>query len=185
MAAATTPAGRKIPVPFPSIKWAKMYMDFLNNSKPYEEAAKSWEGSMLFIIQPDGGATPFDIGVWLDLWHGTCRGYKFWMKGQEQPKSDFVYSGVEKNWLGMLDGKIDPIQGLMSGKFALKSGKMQMVMRHTLAAKILVETLQKFELDIVSADNKNPNAKLVIFYDKTKTKVITADKASNIFTVLV
>jgi putative sterol carrier protein len=184
MQTANTPANKKIPIPFPSIKWANIYMDFLNKSKPYEEAAKSWEGSMLFIIQPDGGATPFDIGVWLDLWHGKCRGYKFWMKGQEQPKSDFVYSGVEKNWLGMLDGKIDPIQGLMVGKFKL-AGKMPMVMRHTLAAKLLVETLQRFELDIVEADNKDPEASLVTFYDKAKTRVIIADKTKNTFNVLV
>jgi putative sterol carrier protein len=185
MAAATAPADKKISVPYPSIKWAKIYMDLLNNSKPYEEAAKDWEGSMLFIIQPDGGSTPFDIGTWLDLWHGKCRGYKFWMKGQEQPKSDFVYSGPEKNWLGLIAGKIDPIQGLMSGKFALKSGKMQMVMRHTLAAKILVEKLQACDLDIVTADTKDPNAKVVTFYDKNKTKVIVADKAKNTFDMLV
>ncbi|NMC07488.1 MAG: hypothetical protein GYA24_19900 [Candidatus Lokiarchaeota archaeon] len=185
MAAAEKPPTNKIPVPFPSMKWARMYMDFLNDSKQYEEAAKGWEGSMLFIIQPDGGATPFDIGVWLDLWHGKCRGFKFWMKGQEQPKSDFVYSGVEKNWLAMIDGKIDPIQGLMAGKFALKSGKMQMVMRHTLAAKLLVEHLQRFDLDIVAADTKDTNAKIISFHDKTKAKVIVADKEKGTFTVLV
>ena len=184
MAVINTSHGKRIIVPFPSKKWAGMYMDFLNNSKPYEEAAKNWEGTMLFIIQPDGGSAPFEIGCWLDLWHGKCRGYLFWVKGQDQPKADFIYQGPEKNWLGMIDGKIDPIQGLMAGKFRLV-GNMPMVMRHTLAAKLLVETLQKFEFDIVTPDTKQPDAKIINFFDKGKTKVLIVDRQKNTLTVLV
>ncbi|MBN2150459.1 MAG: SCP2 sterol-binding domain-containing protein [Candidatus Lokiarchaeota archaeon] len=179
----SAPTTGKIPVPFPSEAWAKKYVEILNGSKDYEESAKNWEGSMLFVIQPDGGATPFEIGVWLDLWHGKCRGYKFWVDGQEKPQSDYIFAGIEKNWLAMLAGKLDPIQGLMAGKFALKSGKMQMVMRHTLAAKHLVTHLQAFEMDIVAADNKDPAAKVVKFLDKDKNVVVVVDREKNTFTV--
>ncbi len=180
MCAAT---GKKIPVPFPSEAWAKKYQELLNTSKAYEDAAKTWEGAMLFIIQPDGGATPFEIGVWLDLWHGKCRGYKFWYCDQEKPKSEYVFVGPEKNWLGMIDGKIDPIQGLMTGKFKL-TGNMSMVMRATAAAKLLVQTLQQFDMDIVSADNKDLKAKVINFLDKTKGKVITVDRDKKTFNLL-
>nr|MDO8087973.1 SCP2 sterol-binding domain-containing protein [Candidatus Sigynarchaeum springense] len=177
------PATKKIPVAFPSDEWARKYMEILNNSKEYEASAKDWEGSMLFVIQPDGGATPFEIGVWLDLWHGKCRGYKFWVDGQDKPPCDYVFAGPEKNWLLLLAGKLDPIQGLMAGKFALKSGKMQMVMRHTLAAKHLVTHLQAFDMDVVAADTKDPAAKVVKFYDKTKNLVVTIDREKKTFTV--
>jgi len=179
---AKKPEGKKIPVPFPSKKWADMYMDLLNNSKEYENAAKIWEGSMLFVINADGGNTPFDIGVWLDLYHGKCRGYDFWVDGQEKPASDFIYSGPEKNWLGLIDGKIDPIQGLMAGKFKLV-GNMPMVMRHTLAAKILVENLQKFEMDIVSGDAGDGD--IVTFHDKDGNEILTVNRQENTFIMLV
>lgn len=174
----------KISVPFPSIKWVTAYMDLLNNSPEYEESAKDWEGSMLFVIQPDGGATPIDLGIWLDLWHGKCRDYKFWVGGQEKPDVNFIYSGPEKNWLGLIAGKIDPIQGLMAGKFKLV-GNMPMVMRHTLAAKILVQNLQKFDLDIVSSDTKEPDAEVYTFYDKNNEKILTVDRQANTFEMLV
>ncbi len=176
-------AGNKIPVPFPSEMWAKKYEELLNTSKEYEDAAKNWEGAMLFIIGPDGGATPFEIGVWLDLWHGKCRGHKFWYCDQEKPKSDYVFSGPEKNWLAMIDGKIDPIQGLMTGKFKLL-GNMSMVMRATAAAKLLVKYLQKFDMDVVYADNKDPKARMLNFIDKAKLKVITVDRDKKTFNIL-
>ncbi len=176
-------AAAKIPVPFPSEIWAKKYEELLNTSKEYEDAAKNWEGSMLFVIQPDGGATPVEIGVWLDLWHGKCRGHKFWYVDQEKPKSDYIFSGPEKNWLGLIAGKIDPIQGLMTGKFKLV-GNMSMVMRATAAAKNLVIYLQKFDMDIVNADNKDPKVKTFNYLDKTKNIVIKVDRDKKTFTIL-
>ncbi len=163
----------KIVVPFPSETWAKQYQDILNGSKAYEDSAKDWEGAMLFIITPDGGAAPFELGVWLDLWHGKCRGYKFWFEGQEKPKNDYIFSGPEKNWLGMVDGKIEAIQGLMTGKFKLV-GNMSMVMRHTVAAKLLVNLLQSFELDIVNTPDHK--ARVLDFFDKNKKKVLHVDR---------
>jgi len=174
----------KISVPYPSKKWAETYMELLNNSEEYEQSAKDWEGAMLFVITPDGGATPLAIGTWLDLWHGKCRGYDFWVEGQEKPKSDFIYTGPEKNWLGLIAGKIDPIQGLMAGKFKLQ-GNMPMVMRHTLAAKILVQNLQKFDLDIITADNSDPNADSLTFHDKNDNIVLTVNRQDNTFEMLV
>ncbi len=173
----------EIKVPFPSEMWAKKYEELLNTSKDYEDSAKNWEGAMLFIIGPDGGATPFEIGVWLDLWHGKCRGHKFWYCDQEKPKADYIFSGPEKNWLSMIDGKIDPIQGLMTGKFKLV-GNMSMVMRHTIAAKLLVQNLQKFEMDIVAADTKDPKAKVITFTDKAKAKIITVDRDKKLLNIM-
>jgi len=171
----------KVSVPFPSIRWAEQYQEFLNTDSTYEDSAKDWEGAMLFIINPDGGHTPVPIGVWLDLLHGTCRGYAFWVEGQGYPENQYIFAGPETNWLGMVDGKIDPIQGLMTGKFKL-TGNMAMVMRHTIAAKKLVENLQKFDLDVVSVDD--PGASVLQFKDSTGTLILTLDREANTFEML-
>jgi putative sterol carrier protein len=159
-------------VPFPSHTWAKKYMEWLNASKLYEDSAKTWEGTFLYHIKPDGGATPIELGILLDLWHGKMRGYEFWVQGQPPLKSQFIYSGPEKNWLSLVDGKIDPIQGLMAGKFKL-TGDMKIVMRHTTAAKLLVTATQGFALDIVRPDTSDPNAAKWIFSDSKKNKILT------------
>jgi len=174
-------AGKKLQAPFPSNLWINTFMQLLNSSKPYEDAAKNWEGAMLFIIQADGGRALFDIGCWLDLWHGKCRGVKFWIPGQEQPKSDYILSGPEKNWMAMVEGKLDPIQGLMTGKFKL-IGNMAMVMRQTTAAKVLLELALKIELDLVVPDIRDPNAKVLTFFDKNKNKVMTIDTQLHTYT---
>ncbi len=173
---------QKIPAPFPSHLWAKKYVEMLNSDKAYEDSAKSWEGAMLFVIQPDGGHTPVMLGCWLDLWHGECRGYDFWVEGQEKPENQYEFSGPEKNWLAMIDGKIDPIQGLMTGKFKLV-GNMAMVMRHTLAAKILVETLQKFDFDIIST-KEDANSPKLTFRDKNGEVILTLDQQTHTFELL-
>jgi putative sterol carrier protein len=177
----------KIQVPYPSNKWGELYMDLLNNSPEYEAAALDWEGSMLFVIQPDGGLTPFEIGVWLDLWHGKCRGYQFWVDGQEKPASDFIFSGPERNWLALIAGQLDSIQGLMAGKFKLV-GNMTMVMRHAQAAKLLTEILKTFDLDNIVAgpsETDETGAEIVTFRDKDGNPVWVINRRENTFEMLV
>ncbi|GAB4319455.1 MAG: hypothetical protein Kow0069_22980 [Promethearchaeota archaeon] len=167
-----------IPVVFPSEEWAKKYVELLNESEAYEEAAAHWEGSMLFVIKA-GEITPVDFGILFDLWHGKCRGYKFWLPGQEI-EADYVFEGPEANWLLLLEGKLDPIQGLMVGKFKL-TGDMAQVMRSTQAAKVLVETLQQFEFEFPRAEPRDPNAPEIRFYDSKGEEVVRIDTKANTF----
>jgi hypothetical protein len=52
---------------FPSIEWVKEYSQKLNESKSYEEAARTWEGDFLFVVTPDEGLDK-EYFVYLDLW---------------------------------------------------------------------------------------------------------------------
>ena len=47
--------------------------------------------------------------------------------------------GKYSNWVKLIKGEIDPIQGLMTGKFKL-DGSMMKIMRYTNAAKEMVNT---------------------------------------------
>ena len=59
---------------FPSQEWLTEYVDLINASKEYEEAASSWEGDLSYVLErePDK-KVPDDVWVWIDLWHGKCR----------------------------------------------------------------------------------------------------------------
>jgi len=37
---------------FPSDEWIKMFKNKINESREYEEAAKTWEGDFLFVVTP-------------------------------------------------------------------------------------------------------------------------------------
>ncbi len=149
-------------------------MALLNESKEYAEAAKAWEGSMLFVVRAEGNMTPVDLFIWLDLWHGKCRGYKL-VFGKEDVKADYVFEGPEKNWLKVLSGELDPIKGLMAGKFKLV-GNMTSVMRHVKAAQLLVEGLQALEFDFIKTTNDVAKDGVLEFFDSKGRAIIRLDK---------
>jgi len=125
---------------FPSEEWIEIFMQELNANNNYEEAAKTWEGDFLFLIEPDADLKE-SATFYVDLWHGKCRGVAFLKPGEEK-QAAFVYSGPYGNWKKLINKQIDPIQGLLTGKFKLK-GDMVKVLRAVRAAKELVETAGK------------------------------------------
>jgi putative sterol carrier protein len=122
---------------FPSEEWITLFMGAVNENKNYEEAAKTWEGDFLFVIDPDQELHE-PATFYVDLWHGKCRQVSF-VKAGEEKKAAFIYSGPYGNWKKLINKQIDPIQGLLTGKFKLK-GDMVKVLRAVRAAKELVET---------------------------------------------
>ena len=60
-------------IQFATDEWIKALMIEVNNSAAYRKAAKSWEGDFYFIVDK-GEGIPNDIYMYMDLWHGECRG---------------------------------------------------------------------------------------------------------------
>jgi len=125
---------------FPSDEWAKLFMEQVNGNEKYAEAAKTWEGDFLFVVNPDPELKE-PATIYMDLWHGKCRSAGLLAPGEEK-KTAFVYSGPYGNWKKLINKQIDPIQGLLTGKFKLQ-GDMAKVLRAIRAAKELVETAGK------------------------------------------
>jgi putative sterol carrier protein len=123
---------------FPSEAWLKEYVDKINSSKEFEQAAATWEGdiSYVFQAQPDIGLAD-DLWVWMDLWHGTCRDSKYEVTPQEGEKARFVIRAPYSRWKQVIAQDLDPIKGMMSGKLKLKGDILTMI-RQVKAAKALV-----------------------------------------------
>jgi putative sterol carrier protein len=122
---------------FTSEEWINLFQDSVNANAAYEDAAKTWEGDFLFVVQPDSTLKEQKV-YYVDLWHGKCRGVAM-LKPGETKQTAFVYEGPYGNWVKLIKKEIDPIQGLLTGKFKLK-GDMLKVLRAVRAAKELVET---------------------------------------------
>ncbi|MBD3255775.1 MAG: hypothetical protein GF383_11830 [Candidatus Lokiarchaeota archaeon] len=101
--------------------------------------------------------------MYVGLYHGDCTGAKALepdeeyetlkpgsppkpMKEGEPVAVEFVFSGPYDNWVKVLKKELDPIQGLMAGKFKLV-GNMAKVMRATKAAQELVNSTTMVETE--------------------------------------
>ena len=129
---------------FGTAEWLEVYINTLNNNKIYEESAKTWEGDFLFVITPSGNLD-HEVRFYVDLYHGKARSGYALAPGEEK-ETAFVFSGPWRNFEKLIDGKLDPIKGLMTRKFKLK-GDMKKVMRAVKAAQNLVKTIQMIDTE--------------------------------------
>jgi len=123
-------------VKFLTGEWATAYCKALNSSAAYKTAGKGWKGDFIFIAEREDGTV---TRLWIDLFDGNCRGTAE-LKKDDKKDAAFVMSGPYANWKLVAQKKLDPIQGLMTGKFKLK-GDMAMVMRYTKAAVEMVNAI--------------------------------------------
>jgi len=129
---------------FASKDWAKAFCKAVNENQNYAEAAATWEGDFIFVIEPSGNLDHM-IRMFVGLYHGDCTGASILKEGQEKD-TEFTFSGPYDNWVKVLKKELDPIQGLMAGKFKLV-GNMAKVMRATKAAQELVNSTTMIETE--------------------------------------
>jgi len=136
-----------------SEEWVQAYVKALNNNPNFKTAGSWWVGDFVFIVEPIGNLD-HEIKFFIGVYKGDCTGGKVLAPGEEYdvlpPNSpprplkegekvgaEFVFSGPYDSWVKVLKKELDPIQGLMAGKFKLV-GNMAKVMRATKAAQEMV-----------------------------------------------
>ena len=120
---------------FPTDEWIKALMVELNKSEAYHKAAKTWEGDFYFIATPGGSLTEAVV-MYMDLWHGDCREAGV-VLDESAKNPEFRISAPMSVWRKVIEKKLDPIQGLMTGQLKLK-GNMVKIMKAPKAAAELV-----------------------------------------------
>jgi putative sterol carrier protein len=123
---------------FPSDEWVQEYAKKLNENQAYREAGKTWEGDITFVVEKDE-SFPQNAYIYLDLYHGECRRAQYADSADQVPKAVYAYKGSYSNWRKLIDNQIDPIQGLLTGKFRL-DGSLMEIMKYIRAAKEMVGT---------------------------------------------
>ena len=120
-----------------------MHCKILNNSPSYKASALKWEGDFIFAATDEN--KNFIKKIYIDLWHGDCRGARA-LDPNGDDDAEYVMQGPYENWIKVAKKELDPIQGLMTGKFKLK-GKMATIMRFTKAASELVNAISKVDTE--------------------------------------
>jgi len=120
---------------FPSDEWIKELSSKLNESEDYERSAKDWEGDFIFIVEPDD-ACDETAYLFLSLYHGKSPDAAL-VESEDARKTEFVLRAPFGNWRKVIEGELDPIQGMMTRKLKL-AGNMMKIMRYPKAAKEIV-----------------------------------------------
>ena len=123
---------------FATEEWFKEYIDAINESKDYREAAATWEGDVCYVFEPEPDrGVPREIWSWLDLWHGACRGARYDFPPEEGARAKFVIRAPYSRWKEVINKELNPVKGMMQGKLKL-TGDMPTIVRHVRAAEELV-----------------------------------------------
>ena len=122
-------------VKFPSDEWIQLLREMLNKSESYQRSAKDWEGDFLFVVEPDETYNDTTY-LHLELYHGKSPGAAM-VAEDELPETEFYLKAPFSTWRKVIEAKLDPIQGMMTGQLELK-GDLMKIMRYPKAAQEIV-----------------------------------------------
>ena len=134
-------------IKFPSDEWVKQLSGQLNASEAYAQAAATWEGDNIFIILPDGDY-PETTYLYINLQHGKASDARQ-LGSLDEQKALFTTSAPFNTWRRVLEGRLDPIQGIFSGKLKLV-GSMAQVQRTPKATYAMVKVAAQIDTDFGS-----------------------------------
>lgn len=112
---------------FPTQEWLKEFETKLNSDDRYAQIARNWEGDMYFVIEPEGNLKT-QVVMYLDLWHGKCRGTEMVQDIQTHSPAFTLKAGYG-NFARVLKGELDPMQAMLTRKLDVK-GNMATMMRN-------------------------------------------------------
>ena len=119
-----------------SEEWVKELCRLLNESPAYARAAEDWEGDVIFVVEPDehfsGSAC-----MYLQCHHGKCHGAGKIACPKER-EAVLRISAAYGTWRKVVEGRLDPIQGLMMRQLRVE-GDVMRLMRFPRAAKEMID----------------------------------------------
>jgi len=131
-------------IKFPSDEWIKELCAQLNASETYAQAAAAWEGDNIFIVLPDADYASTTY-LYIDLQHGKASDARQ-LSSLDEQKALFTTSAPFNTWRRVLEGRLDPLQGLFSGKLKLV-GSMAQIQRNPKATYALVKVAAQIDSD--------------------------------------
>ncbi|MCB1036063.1 MAG: SCP2 sterol-binding domain-containing protein [Acidobacteria bacterium] len=130
--------------------WAVAWGEELRRSEAYRQAARNWEGPVVFELSGTECRS-----VYLDLWRGECRIARIAEDGDIE-SARFVLSADLATWISVLEGNLSPLPAVMRGKLQLKKGKLSALLPFTAAARELVVAATNVSTEFPGAPSAVP-----------------------------
>ncbi|MEJ2011956.1 MAG: SCP2 sterol-binding domain-containing protein [Anaerolineales bacterium] len=118
--------------PFPSQDWLEALCSVLNSDERYAKVAQKWEGDMIVVIEADSDdpAPDLPVGLYLDLWHGSCRGIGMYQPDTDEfPAAAFSLKAPLSNIMKIFTGELDPVQAMLTRRLNVQ-GNMAYMLRN-------------------------------------------------------
>ena len=109
---------------FLSDEWARAFMDEMNQSRAFAEAAKTWEGDFLFVMEPEGPIKE-KIYVYADLFKGKCRDC-YVTRDPGGKKAEFTLSAPYGVWRKYFAGRLHLIAAVARGQFKFEGNMVKL-----------------------------------------------------------
>jgi putative sterol carrier protein len=131
-------------IKFPSDEWIKAFGAQLNASESYAKSAADWVGDFLFVILPDGvfAQTAY---LYIDIQHGKSSS-AMQTGSLEQKKAMYTISATHTIWRKVIEGKLDALQAMFSGKLKVR-GNMAQIQRSLKATTEFIACASKVPTD--------------------------------------
>lgn len=133
-------------IQFPSADWLYALQDKLNTDQQYAAIARNWEGDLYFDIRPDQRLDR-TVSMYLDLWHGTCRGVAFDVPPNPRPPR-FVLTSLYSHFAAVLLGEINPMTAMMTSRLKV-DGDLGYMMRHVPTVLDFVRCAREITTDVL------------------------------------
>ncbi|MCU0515007.1 MAG: Fis family transcriptional regulator [Anaerolineae bacterium] len=120
--------------------WAHAYHLAINANPKYAATSPNWEWGKLAMVLREATDSR---AVLLDLFRGDCRGVSSVTAETATAEAAFVIEGSEAIWREVLEGRLAPLMGLMTGRLKLSKGSLARLMPYTTAAAELVNSARQ------------------------------------------
>lgn len=131
-------------IKYPSEEWLKELEASLNASEAYAKAAATWEGDCIFVILPDADYPETGYG-YINLQHGKASDAHM-LKSLDEQKALFIMSAPRGTWRKVMEGRLDPLQAMFSGKIKVV-GSMAQIQRTPKATYEMTKVASHIETD--------------------------------------
>lgn len=134
-------------IKYPSLEWLLELQTRLNASEAYAQAAATWSGDCIFAVLPDDNYTGSNYS-YIDLQHGKASNARE-LKSLAEQKALFTMSAPFSTWRKVIEGRLDPLQAMFSGKIKVV-GSMAQIQRTPKATYELTKVAGQIDTDFGS-----------------------------------
>lgn len=117
--------------------WADAWRAVIDTDPAYAAAANGWRDALALVCTPDAAAGFADgaaVQVMLDT--GRCTAAE--ARAVDAVDAPFRLQASAATWRELVDGRLDPVAGVMSGRLVPIGGSLGTIMTHAAGLKALV-----------------------------------------------
>jgi putative sterol carrier protein len=119
--------------------WIQAFKKQIDASAEYRLASNNWELPVVLVsrAEPKAGR-PTPSYVYLDLWHGACRGARTGT-ALDVERAPLVISANRGVWIDVLNGKLELLSSIMLRKISIDKGNASQLIGSVAAIRALVK----------------------------------------------